>query len=99
MEFYFSSPRRAGKLLASFDIRQPGKVEHFYLSMLRQQVLGLIAGHEDLNDHHESRNDLLIQTVVGRNRQFTTPSTLCRFENGIDRRTCVDLSQCMHPAP
>ena len=52
--------RRAGKLLDSFDIRQSGKVEHSYLSMLRQRVFGLVAGHEDLNDHHELRNDPLI---------------------------------------
>ena len=37
-----------------------------YLSMLRQRVFGLIASYEDLNDHHELRNDPLIQTVVGR---------------------------------
>ena len=88
-----SLTRRAGKLLDSFDIRQPGKVEHSYLSMLRQRVFGLVAGHEDLNDHHELRTDPLIQTVVGRDRQLATPSTLCRFENGIDRRACVDLSR------
>lgn len=34
-----SLTRRAGKLLDSFDIRQPGKVKHSYLSMLRQRVL------------------------------------------------------------
>ena len=88
-----SLTRRAGKLLDSFDIRQPGKVKHSYLSMLRQRVFGLVAGHEDLNDHHELRTDPLIQTVVGRDRQLATPSTLCRFENGIDRRACVDLSR------
>ena len=85
--------RRSGKLLESFDIRQPGKVEHSYLSMLCQRVFGLVAGHEDLNDHHELRTDPLIQTVVSRDYQLATPSTLCRFENGIDRRACVDLSR------
>ena len=61
--------------------------------MLRQRVFALVAGNEDLNDHHELRSDPLIQTVVGRDRLLATPSTLCRFENGIDRRACVDLSR------
>ena len=85
--------RRVGKLLSAFDVRQSGKVKHSCLDMLRQRVFGLVAGNEDLNDHHELRNDPLIQTVVGRDRQLATPSTLCRFENGIDRRACVALSR------
>ena len=85
--------RRVGKLLTSFDLRQSDKVKHSFSGMLRQRVFALFAGNEDLNDHHELRNDPLIQTVVGRDRQLATPSTLCRFENGIDRRACVDLSR------
>lgn len=85
--------RRAGKLLATFDIRQSGKVKHSYLDMLRQRVFALVAGNEDLNDHHELRNDPLIQTVVGRDQPLATPSTLCRFENEIDHQACVNLSR------
>lgn len=85
--------RRAGKLLSAFDLRQSGKVKHSFSAMLRQRVFGLVAGNEDLNDHHELRNDPLIQTVVGRDRQLATPSTLCRFENGIARLACVELSR------
>ncbi len=88
-----SLPRRAGKLLDSFDIRQPEKVKYSHQNMLPQRVFALIAGHEDLNDYHDLRNDPLIQTVVGRDRQLATPSTLCRFENGIDCRICVELSR------
>jgi len=54
--------RRAGTLLNSFDGRQSGKVKHSVLDMLRQRVFALVAGNEDLNDHHELRNDPLIQT-------------------------------------
>lgn len=85
--------QRAGKCLSVFDVRQSGKVKHSFSDMLRQRVFGLVAGNEDLNDHHELRNDPLIQTVVGRDRQLATPSTLCRFEKGISRQACVELSR------
>ena len=68
-------------------------MKHSCLEMLRQRVFALVAGNEDLNDHHELRNDPLIQTVIGRDRQLAAPSTLCRFENGINRRVCADLSR------
>ena len=61
---------------------QSGKVKHSFSDLLRQQVFGLVADHEDLNNHHELRNDPLIQTLVGRDRQLAIPSSLCRFENG-----------------
>ena len=85
--------RRAGKLLTSFDLRQSGKVKHSFSDMLRQRVFMLVAGNEDLNDHHELRNGPLIQTVVGCDRPLATPSTLCRFENGVGRQACIDLSR------
>ncbi|NCB66896.1 MAG: IS1380 family transposase [Bacilli bacterium] len=85
--------RRAGTLLNSFDNRQSRKVKHSVLDMLRQRVFALVAGNEDLNDHHELRNDPLIQTIVGRDRQLATPSTLCRFENGINGQACIELSR------
>ena len=37
---------------------------------------------------HELRNDPLIQTVIGRDRQLATPITLCRFENGMNVPRC-----------
>ena len=52
--------------LAPFDQRQPGKIKHDYLSMLRQRVYGITVGNEDLNDHNELRNDELLQTVCGK---------------------------------
>ncbi|WP_176015087.1 transposase [Victivallis sp. Marseille-Q1083] len=84
--------RHAGKLLNSFDVRQSGKVKYCF-NMLRQRVFALVAGNEDLNDHHELRSDPLIQTVVGRDRLLATPCTLCRFENGMERQACIELSR------
>ena len=56
-------------------------------------MFALVVGNEDFNGHHELRNDPLIQTVVGRDRPFATPCTLCRFENGMERQACIELSR------
>lgn len=42
-------------------------------------------GYEDLNDHAALRQDLAIQTAVGRDEPLASSSTLCRFENRADR--------------
>ena len=34
--------------------------------MLAQRVYGLCCGHEDLNDHDRLREDVLVQTALGR---------------------------------
>ncbi|WP_176013535.1 transposase [Victivallis sp. Marseille-Q1083] len=61
--------------------------------MQRPSVFTLAAGYEELNAHHELRNDPLVQAVIGRDRQLATPNTLCRFENGIERQACIELSR------
>ena len=48
---------RIDKVLADFDGRQRGKVLHSALSMTRQLIFSLIAGHEDLNDHSKLGKD------------------------------------------
>jgi hypothetical protein len=55
------------RFAASFrDERDPDKVEHSVLSLLRQRVYGLALGYEDLNDHDELSRDPLLATVVGK---------------------------------
>ena len=63
------------------DPRRKKQIRHDYLSLLRQRVYALCLGYEDLNDHELLRTDPLIQTVLGKDRTFASPSTLCRFEN------------------
>jgi len=85
--------RRAAKLLN--DPRQPGKVDHSALSIVRQRVYGLALGYDDLNDHDLVRHDLCLQSAVDRDRALASSSTLCRFENGMDRSTAVALNELM----
>ena len=77
------------------DNRQKGKVRHEVLGMLRQRVYGLVAGYEDLNDFDTLRHDPLLQTVTGRIETLASAPTLCRFENGQDRRAAFAVNELL----
>lgn len=63
------------------DERQGGKVVHATETMLRQRVMGLIAGWEDLNDAQTLRTDPVHQVAAGSAGELASAPTLCRFEN------------------
>lgn len=48
------------------DGRHPGLVEHSVEELVRQRVLALALGYEDLNDHDVLRSDPLLATIVGK---------------------------------
>ncbi|MGE5230402.1 MAG: IS1380 family transposase [Deltaproteobacteria bacterium] len=79
------------------DPRQPGKVAHSILDLVRQRVFGLAAGYLDGNDAARLANDPLHKLVLDR-EPLTGPAlgsqpTLSRFENGIGRRELVRVGQ------
>lgn len=89
--------RRTG-LLAEFvacfrDYRDPSLIEHALDTLIRQRVMGLALGYEDLNDHDQLRHDPLIATLVDKKdptQALAGKSTLNRLEltpegNGQDR--------------
>jgi len=67
------------------DPRDPERIEHPLLSLVRQRIYGLAQGYEDLNDHDTLRHDLAWQTAVERDRPLASSPTLCRLENRADR--------------
>lgn len=67
------------------DPRDPDRVQHQVVDLLRQRVYGLACGYEDLNDHDTLRNDIAFQTAVEKDRVLGSRSTLCRFEQQADR--------------
>jgi hypothetical protein len=69
------------------DERQDGKVVHTAETMLRQRVMGLIAGWEDLNDAQTLRTDPVHQVAAGSTEPLASAPTLCRFENQQARAT------------
>ena len=98
---------RAGAILSQFaacfeDRREQSLVVHSLESMLRQRVLGLCLGYEDINDHEQLRYDPLIQMICRnaapprageRERPLAGKSTLQRAETpGVERyhRISVD---------
>lgn len=68
------------------DPRDPQRIEHPLLSLIRQRIYGLAAGYEDLNDHDTLRHDLAWQSAVERDRALASSPTLCRLENRADRQ-------------
>ena len=67
------------------DGRQLGKVRHGCETMLRQRVMALIAGWEDLNDARLLRHDPVHQVAAGADEDLASAATLCQFENGQTR--------------
>ena len=67
------------------DPRDPERIEHPLLSLIRQRIYGLAQGYEDLNDHDTLRHDLAWQTAVERDQPLASSPTLCRLENRADR--------------
>ena len=77
------------------DTRRRASCNHSAEALLKQRVYALALGYEDLNDHDELRNDLALQTFVGRDVELASSSTLCRFENNVDRHSIWGLSQVL----
>jgi len=89
--------RRTGLLtefVACFrDYRDPSLIEHALDTLIRQRVMGVALGYEDLNDHDQLRHDPLIATLVDKKdptQALAGKSTLNRLEltpegNGQDR--------------
>jgi len=48
------------------DGREPDLIEHSVEELVRQRVLALALGYEDLNDHDVLRTDPLLATIVGK---------------------------------
>jgi hypothetical protein len=55
------------RFLACFtDHRDPDRIEHDLLGLLRQRTYGLALGYEDLNDHDTLRADPLLASLCGK---------------------------------
>ncbi|MCP3665400.1 MAG: IS1380 family transposase [Gammaproteobacteria bacterium] len=77
------------------DTRRKGSCSHSVEDLLKQRIYALALGYEDLNDHNELRNDPALQTAVGRDVDLAGASTLCRFENRIDKQALWNLSSIL----
>ena len=85
--------KRIAQLLP--DHRAAHKILHQQKHMIKQRLLSLCAGYEDLNDQDFLRHDILLQTLVGRSDSLASASTLCRMENRSNRHTMVALQKLL----
>ena len=66
--------------LALGDERRAASVQHDLRSLLAQRIYGLCLGWTDVCDHNALRNDLVMQTAVGRAEPLGSAPTLSRLE-------------------
>jgi hypothetical protein len=73
------------------DPRDPTRIEHSLRDLLAQRLYGLCCGYEDLNDHKTLRDDVLMQTAVGREEPLASAPSFSRLENRATRATAWAL--------
>ena len=74
------------------DKRQRGKVRHEAVTLIRQRVMALCAGWEDLNDAEALAADPVHQLAAGAEELGSAP-TLSRFENAQNRASAWAVNQ------
>lgn len=79
------------------DPRDPLMTVHDQQTMLAQRIFGIALGYEDLNDHDTLRDDPLFSVLADKSPDPDEPlassPTLCRFENRIERKALVRMSE------
>jgi len=77
------------------DPRQPGKVRHQTLELLRQRLFGLVCGYADCNDAARLADDAIHKLLVGRDpltgAALASQPTLSRFENAVGPRALIAM--------
>jgi len=80
------------------DRREPAKVRHDVLSLLRQRIYQIALGYEDCNDADHLRADPALKLAVGRapmESDLASQPTLSRLENQIGWRECWRFSEAV----
>jgi Transposase DDE domain group 1 len=81
------------------DRRQPGKVHHEVLELVRQRVFGLVCGYADCNDAARLADDALYKLLLDRDPltgpALASQATLSRFENALGARALTRLGHVL----
>jgi hypothetical protein len=79
--------------------RDPDRVEHQDVELLRQRIFQIGLGYEDCNDAEALRGDPVLKTCCGRdpqsNADLASQPTLSRFENAMGPKTAYLLGRAM----
>src|SRR3990172_6119324 len=77
------------------DAREPGKVVHPLVDLVRQRVFGLACGYADANDAARLANDPVYKLLLDRDpvdgAALASQPTLSRFENAVGPRDVARL--------
>src|SRR5678810_408234 len=79
------------RMLPSGSLNQATRITHTLRDLLAQRIYALCCGYEDLNDHDALRDDLLMQTAVGRVDALASSPTLSRLETRATRAQAAAL--------
>jgi len=81
------------------DGRQPGKVQHDTLELLRQRVFGIACGYADCNDAARLADDAIHKLLVDRDpiagSALASQPTLSRFENAVGWPELRDMAHVL----
>jgi hypothetical protein len=81
------TPRVAASLI---DRRQPGKVQHEPVELVRQRIFGIACGYADCNDSARLADDPVHKLLLERDPlagpALASQATLSRFENAVGRQ-------------
>ena len=81
------------------DGRQPGKMQHQTLELVRQRVFGLACGYADCNDAARLADDAIHKLLVDRDpitgAALASQPTLSRFENAVGREQARDMAHVL----
>jgi hypothetical protein len=88
--------RLAGSLS---DPRDPTRIEHPLIELIKTRVLAICCGYEDGNDLNRLRTDPLLKLAVGRcpesGEALCSQSTMSRLENMPSRREAVRMTAAL----
>ncbi len=51
--------------------------------------------YEDLNNHQSLREDILLQTDLGKDKSLASSPTLCRFENSMEKKEAIAIHEVL----
>jgi DDE family transposase len=81
------------------DPREPGKVLHETIDLIRQRVFGLCCGYADCNDAARLAHDPIHKLVLGRDPVtglgLASQPTLSRFENAVGPRELLAMGHVL----
>ena len=81
------------------DPRDPRRITHDEITLLRQRIFSIALGYEDANDADSLRRDPVLKTISGRlpesSDDLASQPTLCRFENATDSKDLRRLADAL----